>query len=119
MRNLISSIFISIITSVFTLVLAIPYVSSQEDFDNSQVEQLEKQFNQLSPEHKTMIQSMIQGAAKKSLLEASPEEQESIIQQMKQNLKEASPEAQESIIQQMKQMFPPQLLEKILPDEKK
>jgi len=66
----------------------------------TQIEQLEKQFNQLSPEHKTMIQSMIREAAKKSLLEASPE-------------------AQESIIQQMKQMFPPQLLEKILPGEKK
>ena len=94
--------------------LAIPSVLSQEDINDSQVEQLEKQFNQLPQEHKNMILPLIQEAAKKTLMEASPEEQETIIQQMKQSLKEASPEGQELIIQQMKQIFPPEILEKLL-----
>jgi hypothetical protein len=111
---------ISIIFSLFMSVIVIPYVSSQEeDIDNTQAMQLEQEFNQLSPEHKKMILPLLQEAAQKTLMEASPEEQELMIQRSQQTLKEASPEEQELIIQQMKQMFPPQLMEKLLPTEKK
>lgn len=110
---------ISIIFSFFMLVIAIPYVSSQEDIDNSQAMQLEQEFNQLSPEHKKMVLPLLQEAAQKALMEASPEEQELMIQRSQQTLKEASPEEQELMIQQMKQMFPPQLMEKLLPPEKR
>jgi hypothetical protein len=110
---------ISIIFSFFMLVIAIPYVSSQEDIDNSQAMQLEQEFNQLSPEHKKMVLPLLQEAAQKALMEASPEEQELMIQRSQQTLMEASPEEQELMIQQMKQMFPPQLMEKLLPAEKR
>jgi hypothetical protein len=114
------SIFtISIIFSFSMLVLAIPYVSSQEDSDNPQAKQFEQEVNQLSPEHKKMILPLLQEAAQKAMMEASPEEQELMIQRSQQTLKEASPEEQELMIQQMKQMFPPQLIERLLPAEKK
>ena len=101
------------------LVIPIPYIFSQEGIDNSQSEEIEKQFNKLSSEHKNIVLPMLQEAVKNALMEASPEEQESMIQQMKQNLNATSPEGQEVIIQQMQQMFPPDLLEKLLPSEKK
>ena len=112
---------ISIMFSSFMLLMTIPYVSSQEEdnSNNSQVMPFEDQFNQLSPEQQKMILPFLQQAAQKAMMEASPEEQELMIQRSQQTLKEASPEEQELIIQQMKQMFPPQLLEKLLPAEKK
>jgi hypothetical protein len=119
-RKFIDSVFnISIIFSSFMLVIAIPHSSSQEDIDNSQAMQLEQEFNQLSPEHKKMILPLLQEAAQKAMMEASPEEQELMIQRSQQTLKEASPEEQELLMQQMKQMFPPQLVEKLLPADKR
>ena len=108
---------ISIIFSFCMVIIAIPYVSSQEDINNSQAMQLEQEITQLSPEHQKMILPLLQQEAQKGIIEASPEELELIIQRSQQNLRQASPEAQELIIQQMKQMFPPQLVEKLLPAE--
>jgi hypothetical protein len=103
-RKLVFSILnisISILLSSFVLIIAIPYVSSQEDVDNSPAkQQFEQEFNQLSPEHKKMILPMLQEAAQKAITEASPEEQE-------------------ILIQQMKQVYPPQIFEKIVPAEVK
>ncbi|HEX2407959.1 MAG TPA: hypothetical protein VHJ38_12220 [Nitrososphaeraceae archaeon] len=82
------------------LVIAIPHVFSQEDIDNSQAINLEQELNQLSPEQQKMMLPFLQKAAQKAIMEAPPEEQE-------------------LIIQQMKQIFPPQLLEKLLPAEKR
>jgi hypothetical protein len=110
---------ISIIFSFFLLVIAIPYAFSQEDINDPYAKQLEQEFNKLSPEHKNMMLQMVQEAAQKAFMEASPEEQESIIQNSQKTLREAPPEEQELIIQQMKQTFPPHLMEKIFPDEKK
>ncbi|HJT84491.1 MAG TPA: hypothetical protein VJ697_08410 [Nitrososphaeraceae archaeon] len=114
-----SILSISIIFSSCMVIIAIPYVSSQEDINNSQAMQLEQEINQLSPDHQKMILPFLQQEAQKGIMEASPEELELIIQRSQQNLREASPEAQELIIQQMKQMFPPQLVEKLLPAELK
>ena len=114
------SIFnISIIFSSFILLNIIPYVYSQEDINNSQAMQLEQQFNQLPPEYKEKLSTLLQQAAQKAIMEASPEEQELMIQRSQQTLRDASPEEQKLIIQQMKQMFPPQIVEKLLPAEKK
>ena len=116
----IHSIFnISIIISSFMLLTTIPYVSSQEDSNNSLTNQLQQQYNQLSPDQQKMILPLFQQAAKEAMMKASPEEQELMIQRSQQTLKEASPEEQELIIQQMKQTFPPHLVEKLLPAEKR
>ncbi len=108
---------ISIIFSFCMVIIAIPYVSSQEDINNSQAMQLEQEITQFSPEHQKMILPLLQQEAQKAIMEASPEELELIIQRSQQTIREASPEAQELIIQQTKQMFPPQLVEKLLPAE--
>jgi hypothetical protein len=110
---------ISIIFSSIMLVIAIPQVFSQEDIDNSQAMNLEQELNQSSPEQQKMVLSLLQQSAQQALREASPEQQELMSQRSQQAIREASPEQQELIIQQLKQMFPPQLVEKLLPAEKR
>jgi hypothetical protein len=116
----IDSIFnLSIIFSSFMLVNTIPYVSSQEDSNNSQAMQLQQMLNQSSPESQKMLLSLLQQEAQQAIREASPEQQELMSQRSQQAIRQASPEQQELIIQQLKQMFPPQLVEKLLPAEKR
>lgn len=99
------------------LVITIPYISSQEDMENSQAMQLQQMFNKLSPEQQKMALPLLQEAFQNSIMKASPEQQESLSQRSQQALREVSPEQQELIIQQLKQMFPPQLVEKLVPPE--
>ena len=119
-RKLLDSIFsISIIFSSFMLVNIIPYASSQEDTNNSQAIQLQQKFDQLSPEQQKMVLPLVQKAFQKTIMESSPEQQELMGKLSQQALKDASPEQQKVITQQLKQMFPPQVVEKLLPDENK
>ena len=118
--NSIFNFSISLLFSSFMLVIVIPHVFSQDEIDNSLAkQQFAQQVNQLSPENKKMILPLLQEAAQKAITEASPEEQELMIQRSQQTLREASPEEQELLIQQMKQTFPSELVEKLLPEEKK
>ena len=81
----IDSIFnISIIFSSFILVNTIPYVSSQEDINNSQAMQLQQMLNQSSPEQQKMVLSLLQQEAQQAIREASPEQQELMSQRSQQ-----------------------------------